>query len=74
LDSVSRSARGNATYACSSLTEAAVLTGIGGALGAATGSLLAKTLIGLFDWPTDLDAATAMLPFVFGGLTGVFFG
>ena len=51
-----------------------VLTGIGGALGVATGSLLAKTLTGLFDWPTDLDAATAMLAFVFAGLTGVFFG
>ena len=56
------------------LTEATVLTGIGGALGVATGSLLAKTLTGLFDWPTDLDAATAMLAFVFAGLTGVFFG
>ena len=56
------------------LMEAAVLTGIGGALGIAIGSLLAKTLTGLFDWPTDLDAATAMVALIFAGMTGVFFG
>jgi putative ABC transport system permease protein len=56
------------------LAEAAVLTGLGGAIGVATGSLLAKTLTRMFDWPTDLDPATALVAFLFAGMTGVFFG
>jgi putative ABC transport system permease protein len=56
------------------LTEAGLISILGGSLGVAAGVLFAKALTLVSGWPTDLDPRIMLATFVFVALTGIFFG
>jgi putative ABC transport system permease protein len=56
------------------LTEAGLISILGGSLGVAAGVLFAKALTLVSGWPTDLDPRILLATFVFVALTGIFFG
>ena len=56
------------------LTEAVILSAIGGALGIGLGYLLAQTVTGLLGWPTMISTNAALLAFGFSAAIGIFFG
>jgi putative ABC transport system permease protein len=56
------------------LTEAAVLSGVGGGLGVICGAALSRALTGLFGWPTIVSAGAALAAAGGAALVGVAFG
>jgi putative ABC transport system permease protein len=56
------------------LTEAVLLTLIGGIIGMALGVGGAKLVSAFFDWPTLISAQAIIVAFVFSGAVGIFFG
>jgi putative ABC transport system permease protein len=56
------------------LTEAVLLTIIGGIIGIALGVIGAKLVSGLFSWPTLISPQAILLAFGFSGAVGIFFG
>lgn len=56
------------------LTEAVLLTLIGGALGMVLGVAGAKLVSSLFNWPTLISFRAIALAFGFSGAVGIFFG
>jgi putative ABC transport system permease protein len=56
------------------LTEAVLLTLIGGIIGMALGVGGAKLVSAFFDWPTLISPQAIIVAFVFSGAVGIFFG
>ena len=56
------------------LTEAVILSVIGGLLGIGLGYLLAQSVTQMFGWPTLTSANASILAFVFSAAIGIFFG
>ena len=56
------------------LTEAAVLTSLGGLLGVGAGIVLAKVVSGMSGTPMAIDVAATLIAVVFSMLIGVIFG
>ncbi len=56
------------------LTEAVLLTIIGGIIGIALGVVGAKIVSALFSWPTLISPQAILLAFGFSGAVGIFFG
>jgi putative ABC transport system permease protein len=56
------------------LTEAVLLTLIGGIIGMALGVGGAKLVSAFFDWPTLISLQAIIVAFVFSGAVGIFFG
>jgi putative ABC transport system permease protein len=56
------------------LTEAVILSAIGGALGIGLGYLLAQSVTELLGWPTMISTNAALLAFGFSAAIGIFFG
>lgn len=56
------------------LTEAILLTCIGGILGIVLGVVGANVVSMVFDWPTLISFRSIFIAFAFSGATGVFFG
>jgi len=56
------------------LTEAVLLTLIGGIIGMALGVGGAKLVSAFFDWPTLISPKAILIAFVFSGAVGIFFG
>lgn len=56
------------------LTEALVLSLLGGALGILLGTGASQIITSWLNWPTEISPAVASLSFGFSGFVGVFFG
>ena len=56
------------------LTEAVLLTMLGGLLGIALGALGATVVSRLLDWPTLISVQSITVAFFFSGAVGIFFG
>ena len=56
------------------LTEAVILSAIGGALGIGLGYLLSQSVTEFLGWPTMISTDAALLAFGFSAAIGIFFG
>jgi putative ABC transport system permease protein len=56
------------------LTEAMILSFVGGTLGIAAGYVLSRVVTEFFGWPTMTSANATLLAFAFSAAVGVFFG
>ncbi len=56
------------------ITEAVILSGVGGVIGVAIGILSGKLLGVLIHWPTIIPFGAALLGFLFASAVGLFFG
>ncbi len=56
------------------LIESSLISGLGGAVGIALGSLAARFIARFGGWPTLVQPQVVLLAFLFAGLVGVFFG
>jgi putative ABC transport system permease protein len=56
------------------LTEAVLLTTVGGVIGMGLGVVLAMIVSNLMKWPTLISTQAIVIAFVFSAVVGVFFG